>query len=110
MEMENIQTKVPDKRKDILVSFRLKTDQERALLQTKADRSNLKVSEFLRHCITGEQIKENIDQSSLIMSLIDDLRFVLGFFQKNAENLKIDTIEAEKFRKILQKLKELREK
>jgi len=110
MDMEKIISKMEDKPRDILVSFRLKSYQERDLLQAKADRLNLKVSEFLRQCINGQEIKENADQRGLISSLIDDLRFVLGFFQKNAENLKIDATEADRFRKILQKLKELREK
>jgi len=98
MKMENVQTKAPDKRKENLVSFRL-SDKERALLQTKVDSSSVKISDFLRQCI--------MDQ---VPGLLDDLKFVLGFFQKNAENLKIDATEADRFRKILQKLKELREK
>ncbi|HME56003.1 MAG TPA: hypothetical protein VKM55_27615 [Candidatus Lokiarchaeia archaeon] len=108
--MEQIISKMEDKHRDILVSFRLKSDQERDLLQAKADRLNLKVSEFLRQCINGQEIKENTDQRGLISSLIEDMGFMLKFFQKNYEDLKIDTAEAERFKKILQKLKEMREK
>ncbi len=108
--MERVMSMLEPKRKDILVSFRLKSEEERDLLQSRADQSNVKVSEFLRQCITGQETRASKDQHALILSLIDDMRFMLGFFQKNAENLKIDAMEADRFRKILQRLKEMREK
>ena len=108
--MERVISMLESRRKDIIISFRLKSEEERDLLQAKADQSNLKVSEFLRKCISGQEIKENNNQRGLIAGLVDDMRFMLEFFQNNADNLKINASEMERFRKILQKLKELREK
>ncbi|MHA1683460.1 MAG: hypothetical protein ACTSUE_21150 [Promethearchaeota archaeon] len=91
------------KSKPVIISFRLKNEEEKEKLFTIAKNDGLSVTDFIKKRLfkevpvqgTGTGEKERKD-------LIESLNFLFKFFDKNAENLEITTAEMERIKSIYQ--------
>ncbi len=87
-----------------VISFRLKSEDERQILVQKAHQAQRKLSDFLRRCV----LNVTIDQGKIIADLVEDFGFMFQIFQRNAEKLSIKPAETERVKLILTKIKELK--
>ncbi|MHA1792876.1 MAG: hypothetical protein ACTSVI_09545 [Promethearchaeota archaeon] len=93
----------------ILVSFRLKSSDEKKLLISQANKRGLTLSEFIRGVIFRENAMESQEQHTTIKELSEYISFMFNFFQKNADNLDITESERRMLKKIYSRMKEMSE-
>lgn len=95
--------------KEFTICFRLDKAQY-DILNGKAKEAHSKKSDFLRDCISGQKMARNDDQKAVIKALLDDMSFIFDFFQRNATKLTLKETDKERFKVILQKVRELGKK
>ncbi|NMC05598.1 MAG: hypothetical protein GYA24_10315 [Candidatus Lokiarchaeota archaeon] len=92
----------------LTISFRLRNNAERDALLHKAKQKNVNVTDFLRGCILDDAPIKTLADENLVKTLIDDISFLLTFFDKNKENLDLDEQDKGRLKAILKKLKVLK--
>jgi len=113
-----------EKTSNPMITFRV-TEKEKETIKEKADKNNKSVSDFAKEMLLNGKVlvddknpKVQISSNDMNKStnnkdvefLVGELRFMIGFFQKNVKSgikLNIDNDEKSRLKKILTKIKEL---
>ncbi|MFX0098602.1 MAG: hypothetical protein ACFFCS_03405 [Candidatus Hodarchaeota archaeon] len=87
------------------ISFRLKSHEEKNVLSKKAGELEMTISEYLRNCALNEESNSASIPNPQNEELLEDIKFLFGFFQKNSRNLEMNDSERKRIKEILEKIK-----